>query len=184
MKKSAPLTVAATLVLVALLLSALAWCFSDAGLSSIQRSFLRNYGQLALGSITLTYSDDWIVETASRSQDGRVLVYGFFPSGNTVASTNASLGLKRRKTGEKISFVMSPIVSNAAKPGIYAECLQTERCRTEQSFFGLNTPSIIVRVDGGEWVVLEQFATSILVLNPRHADLGDIRLRSTRSSVN
>lgn len=181
--KSATVIVASILVIVAILLSAWAWCLSDDGLPIIQRHFMRNYDQLKWGPVSLTYTEKWIVETVSRPEDGTVLVYGFWASGKNVSPKTASLGLKLRDTGEQISVVMTPVASDKASPDNYGECLRTEKCRATQSFLGLNTPNIVVPVDGGEWVVLEHFAASVLVLNPRHVDLSDIRLQPTNSSI-
>ena len=182
--KSASLIAATALVVVAILLSALAWCFSDPGLSWIQRNSMRNFGNLTWRPISLTYSDDWIVETVSRPEDGAVLVYGLWTSGKTVPSMSASLGLKRRITGQRVYFMISRMAPDMARSGNYDECLRSARCRAKQSFLGLNTPNVVVPVDGGEWVVFEHLATSILVLNPKHADLSGIHLQPMNSSFN
>ena len=164
------------LVGIAILLSALAWGVSDSGLSFIQRHFLSSHGGLRWHPLSLTYTDDWIVETISRADDGVILVHGFWGSSKTVSPGSALLGLKRRGTAQHVSFLMSPASVERAKAGNYSECLQNGKCRVEQVFLGLKSPAVVVPVDGGEWIVLERFATSILLVNPGHADLDGIRL--------
>jgi hypothetical protein len=127
--KSPPFMLATILLLLAILFSVWAWCLSDAGLPIVQKHFMRNYGKLAWSPLYLTYSDKWIVESVTRPEDGAVLVYGFWASGKTVSAKTASLGLKRRDTGDQISVVVAPINSDRAGPDNYAECLQTKRCR-------------------------------------------------------
>ena len=177
--QKALLAASGVLVVVAIVMSIVAWCVSDSGMSWIQRHFMNGHGNLTWHSLSLSYGNDWVVENVSRPEDGAVLIYGFWKSGKTFSASDVSLVLKRRDTGERVSFVMGSIASDRAKPANYDECLRTAKCRIGQSFLGLVTPNVIVTVDGGEWVVLDRFATSVLVLNPSHVNLGDIRLQST-----
>ncbi|MFC5497341.1 hypothetical protein ACFPOE_07340 [Caenimonas terrae] len=177
--KSVPFIVSASLVITALLLSVVAWCFSDAGLANIQRHWMRDYGEMKWRPVSLTYSGQWIVETVSRPTDGAVLTYGLWPSGKTIPSGTASIGLKRRVTGEQASIVLAPLAPDNGRSSNFAECLRTAACRSASSFLGLTTPATVVSVHDGEWAVLERFATSVLVLNPGHASTSDLQLQPT-----